>query len=321
MARNYARILTAIWQNDEFRALSGRSQLMYLMLASQPDISAVGLLSLRVRRWSNATEDSTPDSVMAAIDDLASRRFIIFDLDTEELLVRSFTRWDGGYTNPKRRPVIHKAALDVESDVIRRCLARELQRLDLPDWLPDSLSSTQPGQYHIESDAELSSQEDTVSDSQPDRHAAEEGVVVLSSYTTLRSKPTAPTALPDGATTNQRSKLITDAYYEVEPMTKWPAINAIVIKAIKVGRWTDDAIRDGLLRMAADKRPVTVDSLRVELDGLPPPKPRQPATTLTERDGMMLSPRNIEAADRAVRMAAMQARLDQAAIEGIGSLG
>jgi hypothetical protein len=67
----------------------------------------------------------------------------------------------------------------------------------------------------------------------------------------------------------QRSKRITDAYATAEPMCKWPAVNGVVIKAIKAERYSDDEIRDALLRMAADNRSVTVDSLRTELGGLP----------------------------------------------------
>lgn len=68
----------------------------------------------------------------------------------------------------------------------------------------------------------------------------------------------------------QRSKGITDAYADAEPMCKWPAVNAIVIRAIKSEKFTDDEIRDALLRLAKEGRGVTVESLRVELAGLPP---------------------------------------------------
>jgi hypothetical protein len=72
----------------------------------------------------------------------------------------------------------------------------------------------------------------------------------------------------------QRSKVITDEYALAEPMCKWPAVNAVVLKAIKAERWSDDQIRDGVLRMAKEGRSVTVDALRYELDGMPPPQGR-----------------------------------------------
>jgi hypothetical protein len=67
-------------------------------------------------------------------------------------------------------------------------------------------------------------------------------------------------------TAAQRSKTITDAYHAaVNGMCKWPAVNQIVTKAIKADEWADDQIRAAVLRLAADNRPVTVDTLRIEL--------------------------------------------------------
>jgi hypothetical protein len=71
-------------------------------------------------------------------------------------------------------------------------------------------------------------------------------------------------------TVTQRSKRLTDAYAEAEPMCKWPAVNGVVIHAIKSGKYTDEEIGAALLRMAAVNRSVTVDSLRTELGGMPP---------------------------------------------------
>ena len=73
----------------------------------------------------------------------------------------------------------------------------------------------------------------------------------------------------DGLTLTQRSKRITDAYAAAEPLCKWPAINGLVLKAIKVGKWADSEIRDALMRLAAEGRSVTTDTLRVELQGFP----------------------------------------------------
>jgi hypothetical protein len=82
--------------------------------------------------------------------------------------------------------------------------------------------------------------------------------------------PAADAASAPALSITQRSKRITDAYAAAEPMCKWPAVNAVIIRAIKAGKWSDDEIRDAVLRLAAEGRPVTVDTLRVELQGLPP---------------------------------------------------
>jgi hypothetical protein len=100
----------------------------------------------------------------------------------------------------------------------------------------------------------------------------------------LEVPPSAGDSLPLPAdSVTRRSKRITDAYTAVEPMSKWPAVNGIVIRAIKVGRWRDEEIHSALLRLAAEGRPVTVESLRVELDGLPPARAAPKASTTNSR--------------------------------------
>lgn len=101
----------------------------------------------------------------------------------------------------------------------------------------------------------------------------------------------------NGLTITQRSKKITDAYVAAEPMCKWPAVNGIVIKAIKAERWHDDEILAALLRLAAEKRTVTVDTLRVELDGLPPRLGRRQQETDALFDGAMERARLKERSD------------------------
>lgn len=164
MPRNYAQIVTAIWRNHEFRALDEVPQRLYLLLATQPDISAAGVLALRVRRWADMASNSTPDGIFQALKILEEDRFIVVDGGTEELLVRSFIRWDGGYKNSKRRPAIFRALDEVASDSIISKIRSELDRLGVaipphappgyrlkdhsspepkvPDALPDSLSDS-----------------------------------------------------------------------------------------------------------------------------------------------------------------------------------
>jgi len=132
MARSYARIITGIWRNAEFRRLPGRAQRLYLLLVTQPDITAAGTLPLTIRRWADMGGDTTVQEIKDSLSELAAGKFIAVDEIAEELLVRSFVKWDGGYTNSKRRPVILDAASEVQSEQLRRVLAFEFDRLDLP---------------------------------------------------------------------------------------------------------------------------------------------------------------------------------------------
>ena len=106
--------------------------------------------------------------------------------------------------------------------------------------------------------------------SQPDPYTETE----TETETGKEQAPTVPAASAAGEstllTTTQRSKRLTDAYAKAEPLCKWPAVNGVVVSAIKSGRFADDEIHAALLRLAADGRSVTVDTLRTELQGLPP---------------------------------------------------
>jgi hypothetical protein len=182
MARNYAQISTAIWRNDDFKTLSVPAQHMYLLLSTQPDISAAGVLSLNAKRWSSRAKGVTTDDVVHALNELQAHRFVIFDTDTEELLVRSFVRWDGGYGNPKRRPIILRAAKEVESSAIRKSLAAELSRLDLPteglvdDFQPADDTATPVHDPYMDED--LFSQANSLSGSLSGSASSSDGVVV-----------------------------------------------------------------------------------------------------------------------------------------------
>lgn len=146
MARSYAKIATSIWRDDDFRVLSVAEQHAYLLLITQPDITAAGVLTMALTRWASRAKGATRESFRAALDGLQDNRFVVIDDETDELLVRSFVRWDGGATNSKRRHAIRDAASQIESNAIRRVLAAEFERLDLPaEWIPafsqvDSLS-------------------------------------------------------------------------------------------------------------------------------------------------------------------------------------
>jgi hypothetical protein len=68
---------------------------------------------------------------------------------------------------------------------------------------------------------------------------------------------------------NRRAQAITRRYVDLVPLSKFPAILGIVKKALNAN-YADDMVGAALERLAVDGRPVTVDTLRIELDGLTP---------------------------------------------------
>ncbi|QKW15348.1 hypothetical protein [Verrucosispora sp. NA02020] len=137
MSRKYGVFSTDIWQpEDTFVGLSRDAQWAYFMLSTQKDISAAGVLSLNVKRWASRARDTSRADIVAALRELSAGGKVVYDTETEELLVVTFVDDDNGYGNRKRRPVIERAARAIESLAVRRALGREFVRLGLPvEWV------------------------------------------------------------------------------------------------------------------------------------------------------------------------------------------
>lgn len=136
MARDYAQIFTAIWKDADFRALDSGAQRVYLLLVTQPDISAAGTLGLTINRWSRFAEDTTRSGIEKDLYALEESGFICFDEETEELLVRTFIKHDRGYGNSKRRGAIIDTARLVNSAKLRAALWSEFAKLGIENHLP-----------------------------------------------------------------------------------------------------------------------------------------------------------------------------------------
>jgi hypothetical protein len=129
MARSYGTILCAIWADPEFCALSSDAQRTYLMLVTQPDITACGSLPLTFRRWSMTLPQGERDRLAPALVELETARFVLVDRDTEELLVRSFAKHDGGYKHAKRVLAVIGYAEAIRSQSLRSVVVVELAKL------------------------------------------------------------------------------------------------------------------------------------------------------------------------------------------------
>lgn len=131
MARNYGNIAVAIWRDPDFTALSVNAQRTYMLLITQHDISSVGTLAITLRRWSRMASDASQECLSDGLKELEAARFIVIDWEGEEILVRTFVKWDGGHTNPKRISSILSAAAAVTSPIIGPVMSTELDSLGL----------------------------------------------------------------------------------------------------------------------------------------------------------------------------------------------
>ena len=140
MARSHARIFTTIWSDADFVARSCNAQWLYFVILSQPTLSFAGVTPLTPRRWASFSSTITAAEVVDALAELAARRFVIVDDDTEEVMVRTFLRNDGLLASPN----VAKAAVRdwhlIVSEMLRSAVVaevpdgyRELFREPLPE--------------------------------------------------------------------------------------------------------------------------------------------------------------------------------------------
>jgi hypothetical protein len=303
MARDHARLLFRIWsEDDDFISLHAAAQRLYILIISQPTLSYAGVTSFTVRRWTRLAADTPAAEIRFAAQELADRRFIIIDEDTEEVFVRTYIRNDAILANPNVAIAATRAYRQISSRTIRTAWIDELKRLHAESKASGTLAKawTDPKSSKLLTDLlsesplrPPSAQVNTNIEGGPEplpeggpREGVPKGVSLARAAPTPTPAPSPSPEMPahspsttraarrhlpapDGAarTPTQRSKEITDAYSAVQPMSRWQAINGIVLTAIKAGKYGDDEIRAALLRLADDRRTVTVETLRIELEG------------------------------------------------------
>lgn len=133
MARDHARILVRIWDDDDFCALDVGSQHMYLMLATAKRLSYCGVLDYLPSRLAGKAKGLTEAKVKTAVKTLERARFVVLDKATQEILVRSYVRYDGVLNRLNMGKAVASALDRVESEKVRQAVRVELARLSLDE--------------------------------------------------------------------------------------------------------------------------------------------------------------------------------------------
>lgn len=130
MSDEFGKVYKRIWGDEDFKALPARQQLLYIKLVSQPDISLAGVLTYAPIRWAMQTSDLDADGLAADFTNLCRAGYVVADLDTQEVLVRSYIRQDGGWKSPKTMIGIGNAVDRILSPMLRGVISTELGRVD-----------------------------------------------------------------------------------------------------------------------------------------------------------------------------------------------
>lgn len=144
MARDFASIKLAIWNDDDFRDLTPAGQHLYFVLLTDRSLSYCGVANWAPKKLAQKALGWTVASILDAALELVENRLLVIADDTDEYLVRSFVRHDGVMSHPKLCVSAAIATQEVGSNALRQVVIGELKRLktdrpDLPAWGKDQV--------------------------------------------------------------------------------------------------------------------------------------------------------------------------------------
>lgn len=135
MARSEARFQFTIWRGLE--GAGSNARLLYAVLLTDPTVNHAGVGPIRAAKWAR-NASLTVEETSKALSELSDGGFVVFDEETDEVLVRTMIRNDGVADQPFVLKGAIKEALRTESGRLRRVLAVELRKL--PARKPDGVS-------------------------------------------------------------------------------------------------------------------------------------------------------------------------------------
>ena len=129
----YVKVQRTIWNDSEFRRLSQNAQWVYLALISSPVMTKTGVIRVTGKQLAVLCGDGTPERLTAGLTELADQRFVYIDYLTDEVLVRSYMKYDGNLTNLDGTTGCMRAATLVTSEMLRE-IVYELIVEQAPKW-------------------------------------------------------------------------------------------------------------------------------------------------------------------------------------------
>lgn len=139
MAREFAKTNISIHQDDDWRALPAPAQHLYGLLNTHPELSYCGVADWRPGRLVSFASGWDVDDIQIIADCLEARHFIVRDEVSEEVLIRSWIRFDGLIKQPRLAVSMANAFAAVSSNEIRGVIVHELNKLhklepNAPGW-------------------------------------------------------------------------------------------------------------------------------------------------------------------------------------------
>jgi hypothetical protein len=122
MARRFGQISTAIWNDPEFLAISGTARLLFLAIATQPDLSLIGVAAYTPSRWATRCAVDNVAEIDRALEELEIAGLAVADRSIEEVALRRFLPNETLSTNMKMRAAAARELAGVASPILREAL-------------------------------------------------------------------------------------------------------------------------------------------------------------------------------------------------------
>jgi hypothetical protein len=148
MAREHARIWLDINDDDDFQGLSFDAQGFYTRIVlTEPTLNYCGVFDWRPQRLTVRAPDLTLTRILSCAAELEVANYLLFDLETEEAMARSYIRRDELIRNPKMAATVIKAYPAVASKTLRAAVITEIRRIrdEHPDYSSWSHKDTADG--------------------------------------------------------------------------------------------------------------------------------------------------------------------------------
>lgn len=123
------QVLSKAWRRPEFRSLRRSAQALFAQLVTQETPTMAGVVPLMPAKWASVCAELDEASVMADLAALSGARRVVVDTATFEVLIRDYMSDSGATRHRHHFTACLKAAVAVESPVLRAAIAVELQAI------------------------------------------------------------------------------------------------------------------------------------------------------------------------------------------------
>lgn len=143
MARTFAPLLVAVWNDPDFLALDEGPQRIYFVANSQANMTYCGVVPFMPVSWSGLAGNSSAGKIRRDVKVLEDKNFVVLDRQTEELWVKSFIKHNNVMSQPNVIKAMKASYETIRSAKIKRAVYQSVPK-DARDGMTDPFGKPPP---------------------------------------------------------------------------------------------------------------------------------------------------------------------------------